>query len=133
MKTITLSLAWALAAAAAMPLAAHAQEINLTKPFGVCMDKADGVTQSMVECIDAEIKRQDARLNKAYKALLADLNPERKKQLLAAQRAWLKFRDANCGFYFDPEGGTIARVLAVDCLMTMTASRATELENFNLP
>jgi uncharacterized protein YecT (DUF1311 family) len=133
MKTITLSLAWALATAATMPLAAHAQEINLTKPFGVCMDKADGVTQNMVECIDAEIKRQDARLNKAYKALVADLNPERKKQLLAAQRAWLKFRDTNCAFYFDPEGGTIARVLAVDCLMTMTASRATELENFNLP
>lgn len=132
MKTITLGLAWALAATT-MPLAAHAQEVKLTKQFGVCMDKADGVTQHMVECIDAEIKRQDARLNKAYKALVADLNPERKKQLLEAQRAWLKFRDTNCAFYYDPEGGTIARVLAVDCLMTMTASRATELENFNQP
>ena len=133
MKTITLSLAWALAAAATMPLAVHAQEINLTKQFSVCMDKADGVTQHMVECIDAETKRQDARLNKAYKALVADLNPERKKQLLEAQRAWLKFRDTNCAFYFDPEGGTIARVQAVDCLMTMTASRAKELENFTQP
>ena len=133
MKTITLSLAWALAAATTMPLAVHAQEINLTKQFSVCMDKADGVTQHMVECIDAEIKRQDARLNKAYKALVADLNPERKKQLLEAQRAWLKFRDTNCAFYYDPEGGTIARVQAVDCMMTMTASRAKELENFNQP
>ncbi len=133
MKTITLSLAWALAAATTMPLAVHAQEINLTKQFSVCMDKADGVTQNMVECIDAEIKRQDARLNKAYKALVADLTPERKKQLLEAQRAWLKFRDTNCAFYFDPDGGTIARVQAVDCLMTMTASRAKELENFTQP
>jgi len=133
MKTITLSLAWALVAATTMPLAVHAQEINLTKQFSVCMDKADGVTQHMVECIDAEIKRQDARLNKAYKALVADLNPERKKQLLEAQRAWLKFRDTNCAFYFDPEGGTIARVQAVDCMMTMTASRAKELENFTQP
>ena len=133
MKTITLSLAWALAAATTMPLAVHAQEINLTKQFSVCMDKADGVTQNMVECIDAEIKRQDVRLNKAYKALVADLNPERKKQLLEAQRAWLKFRDTNCAFYYDPEGGTIARVQAVDCLMTMTASRAKELENFTQP
>ena len=133
MKTITLSLAWALAAATTMPLAVHAQEINLTKQFSVCMDKADGVTQNMVECIDAETKRQDARLNKAYKALVADLNPERKKQLLEAQRSWLKFRDTNCAFYFDPEGGTIARVQAVDCMMTMTASRAKELENFTQP
>ena len=133
MKTITLSLAWALAAATTMPLAVHAQEINLTKQFSVCMDKADGVTQNMVECIDAETKRQDARLNKDYKAVVADLNPERKKQLLEAQRAWLKFRDTNCAFYFDPEGGTIARVQAVDCMMTMTASRAKELENFTQP
>lgn len=133
MKTITLSLAWTLAAATTMPLAVHAQEINLTKQFSVCMDKADGVTQHMVECIDAEIKRQDARLNKAYKAVVADLNPERKKQLLEAQRAWLKFRDTNCAFYYDPDGGTIARVQAVDCLMTMTASRAKELENFTQP
>jgi uncharacterized protein YecT (DUF1311 family) len=132
MKTITLGLAWALATVT-LPLAAHAQEAQLTKQFSACMDKADGVTQHMVECIDAEIKRQDARLNKAYKALVADLNPERKKQLLQAQRAWLKFRDTNCAFYYDPEGGTIARVQAVDCLMTMTANRATELENFKQP
>ena len=132
MKTTTLSLAWALAAVT-LPLAAHAQEAKPTRQFSACMDKADGVTQSMVECIDAETKRQDARLNKAYKALLADLNPERKKQLLEAQRAWLKFRDTNCAFYFDPEGGTIARVQAVDCMMTMTASRAKELENFTQP
>ena len=132
MKTPTLSLAWALAAVT-LPLAAQAQEAKLTRQFSVCMDKAEGVTQNMVECIDAETKRQDARLNKAYKALVADLNPERKKQLLEAQRAWLKFRDTNCAFYYDPEGGTIARVQAVDCLMTMTANRATELENFNQP
>ena len=132
MKTTTLSLAWALAAVT-LPLAAQAQEAKLTRQFSVCMDKAEGVTQNMVECIDAEIKLQDARLNKAYKALVADLNPERKKQLLEAQRAWLKFRDTNCAFYYDPEGGTIARVQAVDCMMTMTASRAKELENFNQP
>lgn len=132
MKTTTLSLAWALAAVT-LPLAAQAQEARLTQQFSVCMDKSGGVTQSMVECIDAEIKRQDARLNKAYKALVADLNPERKKQLLEAQRAWLKFRDTNCNFYYDPEGGTIARVQAVDCMMTMTANRATELENLKQP
>lgn len=132
MKTTTLGLAWALAAVT-LPLAAHAQEAQLTKQFSACMDKSGGVTQHMVECIDAETKRKDARLNKAYKALVADLNPERKKQLLEAQRAWLKFRDTNCAFYYDPEGGTIARVQAVDCLMTMTANRATELENFKQP
>ena len=126
MNTAPLSLALALAAA--VPLVAQAQDVNLTKQFKLCMDKSDGVTQSMVECIDAEVRRQDARLNTAYKRLMADLAAARKKQLQEAQRAWLKFRDSNCDFYYDPEGGTIARVNAVTCMMNSTASRAKELE-----
>ena len=125
-----------LAFAAALPLAASAQESsNLSQKFGACMDKSDGVTVNMMDCIDAEIKRQDVRLNKAYKTLMAamtaaDSTPERKKQLQAAQRAWIKFRDLNCDFYHDPDGGTIAGVNANSCMMQMTADRAKELENF---
>lgn len=122
-----------LACSAAVPLAAHAQDSNLSKQFSACMDKSGGVTQSMVECIVAETQRQDARLNKAYKALMADQRPERKKQLQEVQRAWIRFRDTNCAFYFDPEGGTMARVNSNDCMMTMTANRAKELEIFNQP
>ncbi len=119
----------ALAVAAIMPLASQAQDAGLSKQFNTCMDKSGGVTQSMVECIGAETQRQDARLNKVYKALAANLSPERKKQLQEAQRAWIKFRDANCGFYYDPDGGSMARVSANDCVMTMTSNRAKELEN----
>lgn len=112
-----------------LPFATQAQDNNLSKPFTTCMDKSGGVTQAMVECIAAETQWQDARLNKAYKTLMAHLTAERKKQLQAAQRAWLTFRDTNCGFYFDPDGGSLARVSANDCVMTMTANRASELEN----
>ncbi len=117
-----------LAIAATLPLASTAQEASLTKQFNACMDKSGGVTQGMVECMVAETKRHDARLNKAYKALMGGLNPERQKQLQEAQRAWLKFRDSNCAFYYDPDGGTLARVQANDCVMNMTANRAKELE-----
>ncbi|MGB0126460.1 MAG: lysozyme inhibitor LprI family protein [Rhodocyclaceae bacterium] len=48
-----------------------------------------------------------------------------------AQRAWIKFRDANCDFYYDPEGGSLARVSANDCMMSSTARRAKELESLN--
>ena len=95
--------------------------------FANCMDKSGGVTSAMIDCIDAELKHQDAQLNKAYKRLQSAISSERKKQLLAAQRAWIKFRDANCGFYFDPNGGSIARVNAADCMRTMTEKRAAEL------
>jgi uncharacterized protein YecT (DUF1311 family) len=49
------------------------------------------------------------------------------------QRAWLKFRDANCAFYDDPDGGTLARVLSNECMMTQTAQRAQELEAMAQP
>jgi len=94
------------------------------------MDKSNGVTVDMMDCIGAETTKQDARLNKAYKEVMAELEPARKKSLQAAQRAWLKFRDANCGFYADPEGGSLAAIEGNSCFMTATASRAKELEGF---
>jgi hypothetical protein len=46
----------------------------------------------------AETRRQYARLNENYKRLVSKLATERKNALVEAQRAWIKFRDANCGF-----------------------------------
>lgn len=41
-------------------------------------------------CISAELKYQDTRLNRIYKALLATLKPVANKALVVAERAWLK-------------------------------------------
>lgn len=107
-----------------------ADDAELTRQFSFCMDKFGGVTVEMLDCIAAETQRQDLRLNKAYKDVMAELTPQRKKQLQEAQRAWLKYRDANCDFYADPDGGTMAAVSSSDCFMSTTASRAKELEGF---
>lgn len=112
-------------AAGALP--ALARDVELSPQYAACMDKAGGVTLSMVECIVSELGRQDKRLNTAYHALMAELAPPRKKQLQAAQRLWLDFREANCSFYLDPEGGSLARVAANSCQLQMTARRAQEL------
>lgn len=114
-----------------LPLAGSAQDAGLTKQFSACMDKSNSTTVDMLECIDAETKRQDGRLNKAYKEAMSQLSAERKKQLQQAQRAWITYRDANCGFYADPEGGSMARLVASDCFMSATASRAKELESLS--
>ena len=106
---------------------AYSADDNLSKQYESCMKKANA-TQDMLECGDAEYKLQDARLNKAYKALQQNLNAERKKQLLDTQRLWIKFKESNCNFYFDPEGGSLARLNANSCLMSSTADRAKELE-----
>jgi uncharacterized protein YecT (DUF1311 family) len=101
---------------------------GLSKEYSNCIDKARGATAEMFECNGEELDRQDARLNDAYKKLMSKLSPDRKKVLLKAQRAWIKFREANCDYWFDPQGGTAARLNASGCSPTMTAARAKELE-----
>ena len=113
-----------------MSVLASADEIGLTKQYSSCMDKAGGITVNMLDCMGAETKRQDARLNRAYKDVMARLSPERRKELQEVQRVWIKYRDANCRFYSDPDGGSIASVNSNDCFMSATAARAKELEGF---
>jgi uncharacterized protein YecT (DUF1311 family) len=127
------SIHWSIAAASALFLATGtallaASETDMSKQYTTCMDKANGVNPDMIDCILAETKQQDARLNENYKRLMSKLSEERKKALLEAQRAWIRFRDANCTFWDDPAGGQSAAVTAKECILTMTADRASELE-----
>lgn len=99
-----------------------------SEQFSTCMDKSGGATFAMVDCINAELKVQDARLNSAYKKLGAKLTPERKIQLRDVQRMWIRYRDANCAFHADPEGGSLARIAGSHCFLQETTLRAQELE-----
>ena len=111
----------------AAPAVAQPSAPQLSASFDACMDQSGGVTAEMHACISAEHTRQDQQLNRNYQALMAELTPARKKQLQTAQRLWLQYRNANCQFYADPDGGTAAGVAAADCVLQMTASRAREL------
>lgn len=108
---------------------ASAHDAAESKRYDSCLKKSGDTTAGMIECIDAEFMRQDGRLNKAYSALMVNLTATRKTQLQKTQRLWLQYRDANCGFYNDPDGGSMARVSANNCMLTMSAERASELES----
>ncbi len=109
----------------------HAADEDLfTGRFEACIEQSGGVTVEMLNCIGEETRTQDARLNGAYKALRSQLTPARKQELLAAQRIWIQYRDANCSFYAGPDGGTSATVAANYCVLQETAERAKELEDF---
>jgi len=114
-------------------LAATDEDNNMSKEYSDRMDKSGGVTPSMMECNGDELDRQDAQLNKNYKKLMSQQSRGQKKALVEAQRAWLKFRKVNCDFYYDPNGGSAARLASGDCWLTMTATRARELKNLLLP
>lgn len=119
-------LAMALLAASCM---AHGAEAAYTDNYSDCLDKSGGVTVDMLNCIDAELVLQDTRLNHAYKALRAQLGSGRRKQLIAVQRLWIQYRDANCKFHADPDGGTAAALIANECVLSETSARAKELED----
>jgi uncharacterized protein YecT (DUF1311 family) len=63
----------------------------------------------------------------AYKALQGRIDAAQRQPLLAAQRQWVQYRDANCGFYGAQEG-SIRQVQAAECIRSMTEDRARELE-----
>ena len=88
------------------------------------------MTSKMLDCIEAETECQEARLNRNYKEIMAQLDGAAKKRLREVQQAWIKFRDANVDFYRDRNGGTAATVTGADRYLVMTAQRDSELQKF---
>ncbi|PSS58094.1 lysozyme inhibitor LprI family protein [Pseudomonas sp. BBP2017] len=99
---------------------------NDSPAYSQCMQTAQ-TTLDMNNCNGAEIKRQDARLNSAYKKAKAALEPAQQAKLLDAQRLWIKYRDANCKLYYSLTGGTIDQLNGAGCVLDMTKARADEL------
>ena len=79
------------------------------------------------KCVQAKTNVADQRLNAAYKALQARVDAAQCQPLLSAQRLWVQYRDANCGFY-GTHDGSIRQVQAAECIRSVTEDRARELE-----
>ena len=103
-------------------------EEHTSKAYAECLEKSGGVTVAMQDCMSEEFEGQDRKLNTAYKTLMGSVSGKSRVQLRDAQRRWIAFRDANCNFYYDPQGGLAARLAAHECMVTLTADRAHELE-----
>ena len=54
---------------------------GMTQEYSTCLEKSNGITIEMINCILAETRRQDARLNENYKRLISKLATERKKRI----------------------------------------------------
>ena len=84
---------------------------------------AAGLSQANAPADDA-----DAELNRYYTAAMDRLKEQdwdqARTELRDAQRAWIKYRDAECGAvftYWYP--GSIARTMAADCSDRLTRAR----------
>lgn len=94
--------------------------------------------QEMNICAEMDWQAADAKLNEAYKEVMAAmiemdqaLPPElqgAEDALRTAQRAWIDYRDAHCTTAgFPMRGGSAEPLLVYGCLRQMTESRTSEL------
>ncbi len=95
----------------------------------------------MDECAAASFRKADAALNNTYRQIMSRLKNDEnaKRQMTAAQRAWIGFRDAECAFAASKVAGGSAYGMAVtsckeeltgdagesDCRRIWNARRAT--------
>lgn len=99
--------------------------------------------QEMNWCASQDFHKADAALNAQWKLTAAamkrrderdgapsDGRPNHFDTLLAAQRAWLKYRDAHCdlgGYLF--RGGSMEPLLVATCRTTLTEARTKQLKD----
>lgn len=107
-------------------------EHRYTANFESCQKGASTTLQN-VACVQAEFTRQDAALNRAWKATLRRIPSAKHKALLAAQRKWIAGRDPFCRSHADSVslGGTMRPVLYLSCRTELTIRRTIWLEKLH--
>ncbi len=95
------------------------------------MDKTEGVTVNIRNVQSDAYSRWDKELNRVYGGLLTKLNDADKKRLREAQRAWLKFFEAETELLWAEalfgSGGTSAPVAVSDRAREMVRQRVCTL------
>ncbi|WP_262913485.1 lysozyme inhibitor LprI family protein [Rhizobium halophilum] len=105
------------------------------------VDCEKAVTQmEMTFCAEQDFAEADDRLNAQYKLTreaMKDWDSEADgldlgsaaNALLASQRAWLAFRDAQCAFHgYQARGGTMEPMLIYGCQAELTRQRTQQLK-----
>lgn len=93
------------------------------------------------ECAAIEQHKVEAQLNDTYKRVIRQLDqadPESdqsiaatKKALIEAQRAWVKFREADCNALYELyRDGTIRTVMYIGCMQAHAEQRIKELKEY---
>lgn len=110
----------------------HAEEKDpIDKAMEAAMEK-NYSTAGMVEAISTAHTQWDKKLNASYKGLQAKLPADEWKELVAAQRAWIAFRDAQLKAMdttFARMEGTMWIPIRAEMAMNITRQRAQFLEN----
>jgi len=105
--------------------AAHAQHMNA--PGSPC--NRPSTTPEEYGCFAKASVTADRALNALYTKVRTVLSPEESRDLLEAQRAWIKYRDLTCNAEYKLYGGgTGGPVTQQACLLAITEERITTLK-----
>lgn len=84
-------------------------------------------------CVSDKLSKADATLNQIYGQLQHKLDALGRHNLVAAEKAWIAFRDRECDLRtgYDTKhlenNGTIAPMLVGECRLTLTQQRTADL------
>lgn len=104
-----------------------------------CANQMDQST--MTRCAGIDFEKADAELNRIWPEIKSDAQEsdegtgktEHLDALMASQRAWLAYRDAECAWQgFEAHGGSMEPMLVNACLAEMTNKRIKELQGEGL-
>jgi uncharacterized protein YecT (DUF1311 family) len=105
-----------------------------TVSSGHAEDCGNASTQAaMNECAAASLRKADAALNSAYRQIMTRLKNDQdaRRQMTAAQRAWVGFRDAECTFAASKvAGGSASGMIVTSCKAELTAERVKRLQTY---
>lgn len=96
-----------------------------------CDNASDQAT--MNQCAVQQNAAADKELNALYQQITSRLkrNPDSKKLLVGAQRAWVAFRDAECKFSASGvEGGSVYPLIYSNCTTELTKARVQTFKNY---
>ncbi|HMN86339.1 MAG TPA: DUF1311 domain-containing protein [Bauldia sp.] len=136
---LALSAALAIPLSLAAPAAGRAADWDIPPADVDCPDATSNV--EMATCADAAFKKADAELNAVWKEVLATIKPDGgtitddiaaawKADLVAAQQAWVTFKDKDCNGARSYEywGGSGRGLAVTSCLYEYTAARVADLK-----
>lgn len=122
--------------------------IVLSQAVAAPVDCGKAITQmDMNRCAGDDFAAADAALNAQWEVTAADMRerdaltqslddgrPGYFAQLLAAQRAWLAFRDAHCASAgYAARGGSMEPMLVAMCRTQLTRQRTSQLQDLIEP
>jgi len=96
-----------------------------------CDNASDQAT--MNQCAAQQNAAADKELNALYQQITSRFkgNPDNKKLLVGAQRAWVAFRDVECKFSASGvEGGSVYPLIYSNCTTELTKARVQTFKNY---